>query len=750
MIHATDQFFEEIASEIIHGIENKNFEFLKIKNRITSRDYNFLGEFQRTTQVFNSVSTVEGVKPYNKLFIVIKNILTTFVKQKNSIGNFLTTDKVIREFIKHIVDLLILEKLCVECNSSNIYQTANPYNENETIYYCRNCQKTVKFIRNTQVAPLFLMYIDNWVLNGNPRNAQRNLTTNYDKNREFLIYLFSDCLDYFKYDGEISSFIIFYKLFDLNNINHEIFKDRLLLKKILLVKLKKSLKSENFYDFFEGKIFYNKIFGEIDDNFHSIFTEAIINSLKSGDILKIKFALENFKEDKYSDFFYLISDEKIKGKIEKNFFKGLSRCLEYQRFENFRLMVESSAIFDIFIDVKKIPNRFKIASNLILKCYQEVSTGYQTASLGKMLDILRFFNEFHLFDKKLSNEDLKLVKKIKEDKLFLLNLKDLFGDFNNCLILFVIQAMPNDFYNFFLGMSSELSEYSNLYQNSYQIIRMVLEFFNRYSIYGLSVEKLGRVRYFLFSFIKKYRMLKNEEIKFIKFDFKSITNPTYRRHLISPQNIMKNMKKIRDKENYSFYNLSMVLLGGLGPQGHGFTYSTPNGEVVEICSDIKENNAIIVKYKQYLKVQFLSKLKEEMHNLGINETIIEKIEKYLSEILEKRELINYYKKTPILNKINDFLKEQEKYQSVIMEESKDLIDKISNAITIILRPIKMIDQFKARMDLVSEDKIKSEEIACLTSLKDKSHYDVLRERFFFQYQIKWFYKIYVSKNSKNK
>ena len=63
MIHPTDQFFEEIASEIILGIENKNFEFLKIKNRITSRDYNFLGEFQRTTQVFYSVSTVEGVKP---------------------------------------------------------------------------------------------------------------------------------------------------------------------------------------------------------------------------------------------------------------------------------------------------------------------------------------------------------------------------------------------------------------------------------------------------------------------------------------------------------------------------------------------------------------------------------------------------------------------------------------------------------------------------------------------------------------
>ena len=748
MIHPTDQFFEEIASEIILGIENKNFEFLKIKNRITRHDYNFLGEFQRTTQVFNSVSNVESVKPYNKLFIVIKNILTTFIKQKNINGKFLITDEVIREFIKHIVDLLILEKLCVECNSSNIYQTANPYNENETIYYCRNCQKTVKFIRNTQHAPLFLMYIDNWVVNENPRNAHRNLITK-DKNREFLIYLFSDCLDYFKFDGEISSFIIFYKLFELNNINHEIFKDQLVLKEILLAKLQKSLKSENFYDFFEGKNFYNDIFGEINEDFHSIFLDSIINSLKSGDILKIKYALDNFKEDRYSDFFYLISDDKIKGKIEKNFYKGLSRCLEYQRYENFRLMLEASEIFDIFIEVKKIPNRFEIASKLISTCYQEVSSGL-IASLGKILDILRFFNEFYLFEKKLSNEDLKLVKKIKEDKLFLLNLKDLFGDFTNCLILFIVQAMPNDLYNFFMGRSSEFSEYSNLYQDSYQIIRIVLDFFNRYSIYGLSVEKLGRVRYFLFSFIKKYKMLKNKDIKFIEFDFQSIINSTYRRHLISPQNIMKNMTKIRDTENYNFYNLSMVLLGGLGPQGHGFTYSTPNGEVVEICSDIKENNAIIVKYKQYLKVQFLSKLKKEMHSLGINEKIINKIEAYLSEILDKRELINYYKKRPILNNINKFLKEQEQYEGSLGKKGNDLIDKISNAITIILRPIKMIDQFRARMDLVSEDKIKSEEIASLTSLKDKSHYDVLRERFFFQYQTKWFYKIYVSKNSKNK
>jgi len=484
-----------------------------------------------------------------------------------------------------------------------------------------------------------------------------------------------------------------------------------------------------------NQLFEKKIEGEVD----SLFLTSLINSLKSGDILKINYAVEALNGKEHAEIFYKISDKHIKNTLQSHFYEGLAKCLESKRFDDFRHLLEFSTMFDIFIEVKKIPNRFEIASKSILMCFQEVSDGYQTASLGKLIEILRFFNEFNLFDKIISKEELNILAKIKRDKLLLLNLKDLFGVVSDSFILYIVRVIPKDLYNFLISRSTEFSYYAN----PHQIAQYANIFFNRYSIYGLSVEKLGRVRHFLYNFNKNYKLeetnsIENNDLRFIEFYFKN------KKHLISPQNIKKNIEKIRekirDKTDYNFYNLSMVLLGGLGPQGHGFTYSTPKGEIIEICSDIRENDAIIVKYKQFLKKQFLIKLKKEMSIFNIDDITIVKIDDYLSDVLNNRELINYYKKEPILNEIKSFLNTKGN-----TKQTKYLIEKISNAISIILRPIEMIDQFKCRMNLVAEHKLKSEEIASLTSLKEKSHYDVLRERFFFQYIIKWFYEIYKSK-----
>jgi hypothetical protein len=186
----------------------------------------------------------------------------------------------------------------------------------------------------------------------------------------------------------------------------------------------------------------------------------------------------------------------------------------------------------------------------------------------------------------------------------------------------------------------------------------------------------------------------------------------------------------------------MVLFGGLGPQGLGFTYSTPRGEVIEICSDQKEAEAIIVKFKQYLKRKFLGKLEEELEIMGISADIRTKINDYLLKILNPKDLISYQDKDPIIKRIRAFLSQIEEFQQAYKTELESIINKISKAVTIILRRIRVKDQFITRMDLVTKGKIKSEDISKLTSLRGKSHYDVLRERFFFQNEIKWFFEDY--------
>ena len=283
-----------------------------------------------------------------------------------------------------------------------------------------------------------------------------------------------------------------------------------------------------------------------------------------------------------------------------------------------------------------------------------------------------------------------------------------------------------------------------IYGGEYNV-NFILNYLNNYIVYGLRVEKISELSLFLKTFDSILATFKQRRDETSMKQLPDYIKMRYRNklHLISPYNIKKIREKASDQHNYNFYNISMVLIGGLGPQGHGFTYSTPRGELVEICSDRREHEAIIIKYKQFLKSQFLLKLEKELSSLMISRDMIKKIMNYLTEILENDDVINYYKSGEIMKNVRAFLYRNEIPGEEQEKKINELMNKISDALSLILREIKLEDQFKTRMDLVLEDKIKSEDVAKLTSLKGKSHHDVLRERFFFQYIVKWFHAIYL-------
>jgi len=466
----------------------------------------------------------------------------------------------------------------------------------------------------------------------------------------------------------------------------------------------------------------------------------IIESLISGESFKIGDFFARIINENPSLQSSSLRYDKFKEEIEKNYYSALTNFLASRKFEKFRRLFNISDKLEIFIDVRKIPRRFEIISDLHL-------SGIQSGQIGNIFEIIRFFNEYNLFDREFSEHELEIVKSIrKKDKALIENLIDLFGDVSDSLIWYSCKIMPYDLYLIYLNSTSTFADDEYLFRTEYNLSFLKV-FFDRYAIYGLSVQKLGTIEDFIKRFEKHYLSIKNSgsnnELKLLQFRFGRKT------HLVSINNILKNYDKILDfKNHYNFYSLSMVLLGGLGPQGHGFTYSTPRGEIIEICSDRRENRAIIIKYKEFLKMQFLAKLEKEMSKKNIELNIIKKTIDYLSEALDPEEIINYYKMTLILKQVNEFFIENKQTYFNKEIDFQLIMRKISNAVKIILRPIQMVDQFKCRMDLIDEDKIQSEDIAKLTSLRGKSHYDVLRERFFFQNEINWFFKDYADELSK--
>ncbi|MFW9895231.1 MAG: hypothetical protein ACFFD7_05440 [Candidatus Thorarchaeota archaeon] len=478
---------------------------------------------------------------------------------------------------------------------------------------------------------------------------------------------------------------------------------------------------------------------------HTTQLQELIKTLKSADIPKFKILVDQIRKNGQDGIINLKNYDKFRTELEKAYYEAISKTLKSMK-DNFTASKEDVIILfkysdslGIFIDVSNID-----VEGIISELHID---GLNKGIRSRIIELVRFFNEYNLFERSFTPEEINIIQDIKKnDKLLAVNLKDVFGTVSDSLIFYVCKVMP---YDYVIWIRETLKN-----PHAHRFImdpNSLRNWTDGYVIYDLVVRNLGKVEDFIKKVETKQKINENdEEMMLLEFNPRYIINTrenriirTFReKHIVYPKNILKNKEEILNEENYNFYSLSMVIFGGLGPEGFGFTYSTPRGEVIEICSDQKETEAIVIKFKQYLKEKFLDKFKKEMKSIGIGFDIRKKVINFLSDIINPRDFISYYNKNAILRKIQDFLLRIDEFQAMDQSKIDAIIEKISVAISIILRSVKLKDQFMARMDLVAKGKLKSEDVSKLTSLRGKSHYDVLRERMFLQNKPKWFFKNY--------
>ncbi|MFX1573517.1 MAG: hypothetical protein ACFFB0_12270 [Promethearchaeota archaeon] len=473
--------------------------------------------------------------------------------------------------------------------------------------------------------------------------------------------------------------------------------------------------------------------------------QTIIKTLKSGDIPKFIRIIDQFTEHEPNNLTNSKYYNKFRADLEKAYYEALSKRLKSMKNDFVKGKKDVSQLLNysdrlgIFIDVSNVD-----VEGIISELHID---GLNKGIRSRIIELVRFFNKYNLFERNFTVEELKIVQEIKKnDRLLAVNLKDLFGTVSDSLIFYICKVMSYDYVKWIKDRLKNPRGYGYLMRPN-----SLRNWTDGYVIYDLVVRNLGSVEEFIEKVEAKQKLDSlNGGMILLEFNPRFIYNTIENRimrilrekHIVYPKNIIQNKEKILDKDNYNFYSLSMVIFGGLGPEGYGFTYSTPRGEVIEICSDQKETEAIIIKFKQYLMRRFLDKLKKEMANLGINLNIREKVIKYLSDVINPKDIVSYYNKNSIVRKIKNFLLRIDEFQRVEQSKLEAIIDKVSFAVSVILKKIKLKDQFITRMELVANGKLKSEDVAKLTSLRGKSHYDVLRERMFLQNKPKWFFKNY--------
>ncbi|MHA1733284.1 MAG: hypothetical protein ACTSU5_15155 [Promethearchaeota archaeon] len=724
-----DEFAKLVSEELrdaldIGRINLKNFErlFAKFERK---QELKFLRRF------YDKLGTNES------LLISFKQIFMMFIETiKRPIFKSRLTPPLARQIVHEIVAEMFNEVVCAQCHGSKISKHTFHLNREHSVYFCQDCGVNVRVLNRYDYLPLVLIYFQR-VFESQRKGKQGKSAKQGKQARrsefdpvEFVKKITFDALNLLQDIPDIQSIIT---LNDFCRVNGFEFVDGPALKRKIVEGMAYAIKFARVDLYRRGKEFLEIHFpGHIIDKerIRAVLLDKVVEFLGEGFTTKVNKMLEFGFQEGTLDENDIVGNEMI----EEAIYRGLSWCIHGGKIGRFEQLVAFAYDHEFIVEVLKIPERLEAITKLVVD-------SIHLQRIENIFEYIRFGTKYDLFYRQLTGSERELARRVKKNELYSANLEDLFGAVPDSLVVFLFQDLPYQLYKKFL-------EQNHLFNINSSIGSLGIQFRNlldNYTMYGLSIRKIGTVEGFLQEY-EKVRRDVEEARKGGKMagDFVTFTIGK-KKHLVS----IKSVERIKSRllarpKKYEFLNVSMVLRSGLGPQGKGFTYSTPfgaTGELVEICSDAEENKAYIIKFKHFLKHAFLEKLRDELDTLQITKSVQQEVIQFFDSHIVTGQKVNPAEVSKITGELSSYLERVVHHdRENTSEQVRALVRDIEQVVNRLLVPITMEDQFKVRMELVSKGQISSAEVAKLTSLREKSHYDILRERFFFQVLVETFIK----------
>ncbi len=139
---------------------------------------------------------------------------------------------------------------------------------------------------------------------------------------------------------------------------------------------------------------------------HSSQFEKLLMTLKSGYISEFISLVDKFTEKIPSCIPDSQNYDKFKIILERTYYSALSKCLVSSRFNEFGQLFNYSDKLGIFIDISNIN-----ISEIITKLHIE---GFTAGYRGRIIELVRFFNKYNLFERNFTTEQLKVIQEIKK------------------------------------------------------------------------------------------------------------------------------------------------------------------------------------------------------------------------------------------------------------------------------------------------------------------------------------------------